>query len=105
MLRVFLVGKQSQKKISASALLDSSAKGMIINTTFAQKHKLTLQTLKHSLSVKNVDGSPNKAGLIRFTTIQTICIKTSDKQFHKEHSEFYITAVGTHDLILGTDWL
>ena len=42
MLRVFLVGRQSQKKISASTLLDSGAEGMIINTTFAQKHKLTL---------------------------------------------------------------
>ena len=78
---------------------------MIINTTFAQKNKLTLQTLKHPLPVKNVDSSSNKAGPIRFTTIQTICIETPDKQFHEEHSEFYVTAVGTHDLILGTDWL
>ena len=78
---------------------------MIINTTFAQKHKLTLQILKHQLLVKNVDGSPNKAGPIRFTAIQTIRIKTPDKQFYQEHSEFYIIAVGTHDLILGTDWL
>ena len=78
---------------------------MIINTTFAQKHNLTLQTLKHPLPVKNVDGSPNKAGPIHFTTIQTIRIETLDKQFHQERSEFYVTAVGTHDLILGTDWL
>src|SRR5580658_5045272 len=105
MLRVFLVGKRSQKKISASALLDSGAKGMIINTTFSQKHKLTLRTLKHPLPIKNVDGSPNKAGPIRFTSIQTIRIETPDKQFHEERSEFYVTAVGTHDLILGTDWL
>jgi hypothetical protein len=104
-LRVSLVGKQSQKKISASALLDSGAEGMIINTTFAQKNKLTLRTLKHPLPVKNVDGSSNKAGPIRFTTIQTIRIETPDKQFHEERSEFYVTAVGTHDLILGTDWL
>jgi Aspartyl protease len=105
MLRVSLVGKQSQKKISASALLDSGAEGIIINTTFAQKNKLTLRTLKHPLPVKNVDSSSNKAGPIRFTTIQTIRIDTPDKQFHKEHSKFYVTAVGTHDLILGTDWL
>jgi hypothetical protein len=78
---------------------------MIINTTFAQKHNLTLRTLKHPLPVKNVDGSPNKAGPIRFTSIQTIRIETPDKQFHQERSEFYVTAVGTHDLILGTDWL
>ena len=105
MLRVSLIRKRSQKKISASALLDSGVEGMIINTTFAQKHKLTLQTLKHSLPVKNVDGSLNKAGSIHFTTIQTIRIETPDKQFHQEYSKFYVIVIGTHDLILGTDWL
>ena len=82
MLRVSLVRKQFQKKISVSALLDSGAEGMIINITFAQKHKLTLQTLKHLLPVKNVDRSPNKAGPIHFTIIQTVHIETPDKHFH-----------------------
>jgi hypothetical protein len=105
MLRVFLVRKRFQKKINASALLDSGAEGIIINTTFVPKHKLTLRTLKHLLPVKNVDDSSNKAGPICFITIWTIHIETPDKQFHKECSEFYITTAGTHDLILGTDWL
>ena len=26
-------------------------------------------------------------------------------QFHEEQSEFYITTIGNHDIILGTDWL
>jgi hypothetical protein len=36
------MGKHSGKEISAHALVDSGAKGMIINSNFASKHKLTL---------------------------------------------------------------
>ena len=104
-LRVSLIGQQSNREISASALLDSGAKGMIINTTFALKHKLTLRTLKTPLPIKNVDSSPNKSGPIRSTTIQTIHITTPDKHYHQEHSEFYVTNVGSHNIILRTDWL
>jgi hypothetical protein len=78
---------------------------MIINTAFAKRHALTLRTMKQPLPVKNVDGSSNKAGPIRYTTIQTIRIQTPDHHYHQERSEFYITDVGTHDIILGTDWL
>ena len=105
MLRVSLIGKQSGNQISARALLDLGAEGMIIDHNFAMKHSLTLRTLRHPLPVKNVDGSLNKAGPIRHTTIQTIRIPTPDDHYHEERSEFYVTAVGTHDVILGTDWL
>jgi hypothetical protein len=81
-MRVSFVGKTSAREISASALLDSGAEGMIINTAFANHHTLTLRTLKQPLPVKNVDGSPNKAGPIQYTTIQTICIQTPDHQYH-----------------------
>jgi transposase InsO family protein len=105
MIRVSLIGKQSGKQISARALLDSGAEGMIINHDFAIRNNLTLRTLRTPLPVKNVDGSLNKAGPIRHTTIQTIRIQTPDNHYHEERSEFYVTAVGTHDIILGTDWL
>jgi Reverse transcriptase (RNA-dependent DNA polymerase)/Aspartyl protease len=104
-IRVFLVGHKSQNKISARALLDSGAEGMIINSSFAARHKLTLRTLKAPLPVKNVDGSLNSSGPIRFTTIQNIRIQDNKHSFHQERSEFYVTTVGTHDIILGTDWL
>ena len=45
-LRVFLVGKISGKEISARALVDSGAEGMIIHEDFARQHKLTLRTLR-----------------------------------------------------------
>jgi hypothetical protein len=100
---VSLVGQWSQQQISAFALLDNGAEGMIINTAFAQKHKLTLRMLKSPLPVKNVDSSPNKARPICSTTIQTIHIQTLEKHYHQKHSEFYVTNVSTHDIILGTN--
>jgi transposase InsO family protein len=102
---VSLVGKHSGKEISARALVDSGAEGMIINSSFAMKHGLTLRQLKTPLPVRNVDGSSNKSGAVLSTTIQTIRIWTPQNQYHEERSEFYVTAIGTHDIILGTDWL
>ena len=45
MLRVTLVGQKTGREISARTLLDSGAKGIIVNYAFAKKHQLTLQTL------------------------------------------------------------
>ena len=104
-LRVSLVGKLSKREINACALLDSGAEGMIIHQDFAKHHKLTLRTLRTPLPVRNVDGSTNASGAVLFTTIQSIRIYASNNQYHKERTEFYITAIGTHDIILGTDWL
>src|SRR6266852_2447991 len=105
MLRVSLIRKQSGKSISARALLDSGAEGMIINHDFVMDHVLTLHTLRKPLPIKNVDSSLNKVSPIQHTTIQTIHIQTPDNQYHKEWFKFYVTAVGTHNVILGTDWL
>jgi hypothetical protein len=78
---------------------------MIIHQDFAKTHKLTLRTLRTPLPVRNVDGSSNASGAVQFTTIQTIRIKAPHDQYHEERSEFYVTKIGNHDLILGTDWL
>ena len=101
---MYLVGKHSGKEISARALLDSSAEGMIINSSFAKRHKLTLRQLRKPLPVRNVDGSSNKAGAVSSTTIQTVRLWTLQNQYHEERSEFYVTAIGDHNIILGTDW-
>ena len=104
-LRVSLVGKKTGREISARTLLDSGAEGIIIDHAFATRHHLTLRTLVQPLPVRNVDGTPNNGGAVRHTTIQTIRIKTQDDHFHEERSELYVTALGGHDIIFGTDWL
>jgi hypothetical protein len=104
-LRVTLVGKLTGREINARALLDSGAEGIIIDQDFATRNKLTLRTLVTPLPVKNVDGTLNKRGSVRYTTIQRIRIKTLNDQFHEETSELYVTTLGDHDIIFGTDWL
>jgi hypothetical protein len=105
MLQVPLIGKHTGKEISACMLVDSSTEGMIINHDFAKKNNLTLRQLKKPLPVRNVDRSSNKSGAVLSTTIQTICLWTPLNQYHEERSKFYVTAIGTHNIILGTDWL
>jgi hypothetical protein len=102
---VTLVGKKSNREISARALLDSGAERITIDQDFATGNKLTLRNLVHPLPVKNVDGTLNKRGSIKYTTIQRIRIKTPDGHFHEETAELYITTLEDHDIIFGTDWL
>jgi hypothetical protein len=102
---VTLVGKKSNREISARALLDSGAEGIIIDQDFATSNKLTLRNLVHPLPVKNVDGTLNKRGSIKYTTIQRMRIKTPNGHFHEETAELYITTLADHDIIFGTDWL
>ena len=71
-LRVTLVGKKSGQEISACTLLDSGAEGIIVDHDFAIRNNLTLRTLVNPLPVKNVDGTLNKKGSVRYTTIQKI---------------------------------
>ena len=104
-IRVKLVGKLSGKEISARALLDSGAKGLIIHEDYAKKNNLTLRTLAKPLPAQNVDGSENTNGLIRHTTIQHLRIQDNSGNKHDERAEFYVTNIGDYDVILGTDWL
>ena len=104
-LRVTLVGQKTGREISARALLNSGAEGIIVDYAFAKTNKLTLQTLLPPIPVKNVDGTMNQQGAVRFTMIQTIRIKSPDDQYHEERSELYVTSLGDHDIIFGTDWL
>jgi hypothetical protein len=74
-LRVTLVGKKSGQEISACALFDSGAEGIIMDEDFAKRNNLTLQTLVNPLPVKNVDGTLNKRGSVKYTTIQAYMSK------------------------------
>jgi len=69
-IRVKLVGKVSGREISACALLDSGAEGLIIHKDYAKRNKLTLRTLAKPIPAQNVDRSENTNGVIRHTMIQ-----------------------------------
>ncbi|KAF5342780.1 hypothetical protein D9758_017127 [Tetrapyrgos nigripes] len=105
-LKTELIGKITGRKIDANALIDSGAEGIIINSQFAQRNQLTLLPIKNPFPVRNVDGSENTMGWVREYTIQNLRIYSRDsKAYHEEQAEFYVTDIGDHDIILGTDWL
>ena len=79
-----LVGQKTGREISARALLDSGTEGIIVDHEFAKRNKLTLRTLAKPIPVKNVDGTMNQQGAVRYTTIQTIRIKSPSDEYHEE---------------------
>ena len=95
------MGKKTGQESSACALLDSGAVGIIIDQDYATKNNLTLHTLVNPLPVKNVDGTLNRMGSVKYTTIQKIHIKTSTNDFHEGLSELYVTMLRDDDIILG----
>ena len=57
---------ESQKIIELHALIDCGAGGKFIDQNFSKALGLKQKRLKKALSVKNVDGTPNKKGRIRY---------------------------------------
>ena len=105
-LDVNIIGRITGRQIGARALLDSGAEGIIMHSQFARTHRLTLKPLQNPFPVRNVDGTENIMGWVRHTTTQTVRIYSkSGQSYHEERAEFYITDIGDHDIILGTDWL
>ena len=106
MLHVEFIGKITSRKIDAEALLDSGSEGIIINSRFAKRNNLTLRPVPKPFPVRNVDGSENIMGWVRHYTIQKFPIHSQDSDsYHEEQAHFYVTDIGGHDIILGTDWL
>jgi len=62
-------------RVKVDALLDSSATENFIHLRMVKKMKLQTQLLRKPQQVKNVDGSPNKAGEVTEVMILEICCK------------------------------
>jgi len=88
-------------KTDAKALLDSGTKGIYINANYVKKHQFPLQDLRTLIYPRNVDGTPNKNGVICHTAI--LRMEMGDN--HRERIMFLVTDTGNYDILLGTDWL
>jgi len=55
-----------QEEITVEALLDSSAIGLVMSLEFVRKQGFKLKMIKRSIYVRNVDGSLNKEGPIKY---------------------------------------
>jgi Retroviral aspartyl protease len=89
-----------QKKIvEATTLLDTGAKGKLINQNFVQNQKIETEELKYPIEVFNVDRTPNKRGTITKYTQLDLTIN-GQTQTHN----LLVTGLGKQKIILGYLW-
>ena len=81
-------------------LLDCGASDMFMSSDFVKWKHLMTKLLTHPIPVYNVNGTLNKAGSI--SKVINVMLRYRD---HSEHATFTVTSIGTHDLILGLNWL
>jgi hypothetical protein len=97
MLRVFLHSRS--KRAETVALLDSGATKNFINIHYAKKLGLPIQRLAQERKLFNVDGTPNKAGNLKYFT--DITTRTGTK---RTRLRYFLTDLGDNQVILGYPW-
>ena len=68
-----------QKRIIVEVLLDSGVIGLVISSEFTRKQRFKLKELDRSMYIRNVDGSLNKEGPIKYIVEMNI--------YYQEHRE------------------
>ena len=82
--------------VIVKALLDSGATGMFMDKRTAARHGFTLQKLKRSTIVRNVDGTNNSRGAITHQIEANVYYKG-----HVERMRMDICDLGKTEVILG----
>ena len=88
------------KDITTKALINCGSQIDCIDWGFVQRNKLLKLQLPVPIKVKNVDGTYNKKGTIKFITHLFLCIGTVVHRIL-----FYIMGCGNKNIILGLHWL
>ena len=88
------------EKKSITALVDCREMGKFIDRQYAKSCQFNLIKLTQPIPVYNVDGSPNKAGLITEAVSLLLCYKN-----HSEQTTFCVTNLGKQKLLLRHCWL
>jgi hypothetical protein len=87
------------KRAETVALLDSGATENFINISYAQKLNLPIRKLTQERRLFNVDGTPNKAGTLKYYT--DIITRTGTK---RTDLHYFLTDLGDNQVILGYPW-
>jgi len=87
------------KRAETVALLDSGATENFINISYAQKLNLPIWRLTQERRLFNVDGTPNKAGTLKYYT--DIVTRTGTK---RTCLHYFLTDLGDNQVILGYPW-
>ena len=81
-------------------LLDCGVSDMFMSSDFMKQKHLMMKLLTHPIPVYNVNGTLNEAGSI--SEVINVMLWYCD---HSECVTFAVTSIGTHNLILGLNWL
>jgi len=87
------------KRAETIALLDSGATENFINISYAQKLNLPIQRLTQERRLFNVNGTPNKAGTLKYYTDIVTRIGTKHTCLR-----YFLTDLGDNQVILGYPW-
>jgi hypothetical protein len=99
-LNLHLESISSHHSMGVTALLDSGATGLFIDSDFIHAKNLTTDKLPRPVPVYNIDGTLNEGGHIKETVDLIV-----HYQDHTERATFYVTALGGVPVILGHPWL
>jgi hypothetical protein len=91
---------EKNEPIKTQPLVDSGAGGIFMDQNYARKHGFNLTKLEYLITARNMDGTENKQGTIRYYTDLDIQVNS------KTNTErFLITGLGNQKIILGLPWL
>ena len=96
-LRVFLHSKS--KRAETIALLDSGATENFMSLDYAKYLHLPIKTLKEPRKLFNVDGTPNRAGDLKYFTDLTTRTGTKSTMLR-----YFLSDLGDNKFILGYPW-
>jgi hypothetical protein len=91
---------EKNEPIETQPLVDSGAGGIFMDQNYTWKHGFNLTKLEYPTTARNVDGTENKQGTIRYHTDLNLQVngKTNTERF-------LITGLGNQRIILGLPWL
>ncbi len=96
-LHVFIQSKL--KRAEAVALLDSGATENFISIDYVKKLGIPIQRLPYERRLFNVDGTPNKAGTLKYYA--DMSTRTGGK---RTRLQYFLMDLGENQVILGYPW-
>ena len=97
---VKVILKGQHRSILVNGMVDSGATSLFISPRFVAKHHIIPHSLPREIGLRNIDGSVNKSGTIKYSCRLTVTIGG----YTAEH-DFLVADLGPEDLILGLPWL
>jgi hypothetical protein len=98
---ILISGESLEQKeiVETTTLLDTGAGGKFIDQNFVRNQKIKTKELKYPIKVFNVDGTPNKQGIITKYTQLDLTINEQTRTH-----DLLVTGLGKQKIILRYPW-